>query len=115
MSGRLFLIAALVATAGCAGGERTAAPSAADARAFLDRVNAAMLKLGVAQSQASWVAETFITDDTEAINARVTQEYSDAVAKFAKESVRFDKVDVPADGTASAQPAEAVAGDGDAV
>jgi peptidyl-dipeptidase A len=97
VSGRFFLIVALVATAGCAGGDRTAAPSAADARAFLDRVNAAMLKLGVAQSQASWVAETFITDDTEAINARVTQEYSDAVAKFAKESVRFDKVDVPAD------------------
>jgi peptidyl-dipeptidase A len=86
-----------IAAMGCGGTTTTSAPSAADAKAFLDRANAAALTLGVAQAQAGWVAENFITEDTEAINARVTQEFTDAVAKFAKESTRFDKVDVPAD------------------
>src|SRR5262249_58417852 len=75
----------------------SAAPSAADAKVFLDRVNATMLKLGVANSQAGWVQQTYITDDTEAISARVNQEYTDTVARFAKEATRFDTVDVPVD------------------
>jgi peptidyl-dipeptidase A len=73
------------------------APTAADAKAFLDRVNATMLKLGVAASQAGWVQQTYITDDTEAISARVNQEYTDTIARFAKDATRFDKVDVPPD------------------
>ena len=94
---RTLLLAAALAAASCAGTDRNLPASAADAKAFLDQVNAAMLKAGVQQARASWVAENFITDDTEAINARVTQEYTDMVAKFAKDSVRFDKTDVPAD------------------
>ncbi len=71
--------------------------SPAGAKAFLDTVNASLLKLGVAQSQAGWVQQNFITEDTEAISARANQEYADAIAKYAKEAVRFDKVEVPAD------------------
>ena len=55
------------------------------------------MKLGIAASQAGWVAQNFITDDTEALDARATQALADAAAKFAKEAVRFDKVEVPAD------------------
>ena len=72
-------------------------PTAADAQKFIDDVNASVLKLATEQQQAEWVAENFITDDTEALNARAGQAYSDAIAKYAKESTRFDKVDVPAD------------------
>src|SRR5262249_9664994 len=50
----------------------------------------------IAQSQAGWVQQTYITDDSEAIAARVNQEAGDAIAKFAKEATRFDKVTVPA-------------------
>ena len=78
-------------------GRGTAAPTAADAKTFLDTVNDTMYRLGVAQSQAGWVQQTYITDDTEALNARTNQEYIDAVARFAKDATRFDKVEVPAD------------------
>ncbi len=72
-------------------------PTAADAKSFLDTVNATLLKLGVAQGQAGWVQQTYITDDTEAISARANQELIDAIARFAKDATKFDKVEVPAD------------------
>ena len=49
------------------------------------------------QNQAGWVAQTFITADTEAIDARNTQALIEAVARFAKQSTRFDTLEVPAD------------------
>jgi peptidyl-dipeptidase A len=71
--------------------------TAANAKAFLDRVNETVRKLSIAQSQAGWVQQTYITDDTEAIGARVSQEYTDTITRFAKEATKFDKVDVPTD------------------
>jgi peptidyl-dipeptidase A len=65
-----------------------------DAKRFIDEVNATMLRLGVEQGQAGWVGETYITPDTEALNARATQAYIDAVAKYAKEATRFNGVAV---------------------
>src|SRR5712671_429608 len=71
-------------------------PTAADAKAFLDATNQAMLKLGVEQNQAGWVQQNFITDDTEALGARANQRYIDAIARAVKETPRFDKLDLPA-------------------
>src|SRR5499427_6874918 len=88
-----FALSVLVC--GCA---RTAttntAPTAADAKKFLDEVNETGLKLATESSQAGWVSENFITDDTSALNARASQRAIDAVARYAKESVKFDHVDV---------------------
>src|SRR5262245_30224272 len=92
--------AVAVLTMSCSSGVSSspaAGASPADATAFLDTVNASLLRLGVAQSQAGWVQQNFITEDTEAISARANQEYADAIAKYAKDAVRFDKVEVPAD------------------
>ena len=72
-------------------------PTAADAKQFLDGVNDTMKRLLVEQSQAGWVQQNFITDDTEELEARINQRVTDAIAKYAKESAKFDKVDVPAD------------------
>ena len=80
---------------GC--GRAAPTPTAADAKTFLDMVNDTMHRLGVAQSQAGWVQQTYITDDTEALGARLSQEYIDTIARFAKDATRYDKVDVPAD------------------
>ncbi len=74
-----------------------AAPTAADAKMFLDRVNDTMLTLGIAAGQAGWVQQNFITDDSDAIAARANQAYIDAIARFAKDATRYDKVDVPPD------------------
>ena len=92
----------------------TSAPTPERARAFLDDVNATMLKLGVEQQQAGWVYSTFITEDTEALNARANQAFIDAVAKFAKEAATFDNVDRDARRAPPAQSAQALAGTGDA-
>src|SRR4029077_17109490 len=59
--------------------------------------NATTKTLSMQQGQASWVQQTFITDDTEAISARANQAANEAGAKFARESVQYDKVEVPAD------------------
>ncbi|MBI4485198.1 MAG: M2 family metallopeptidase [Acidobacteria bacterium] len=96
-----FVIAAVsVATLAGAGGQ-SAAPAApltaADANAFLDRVNETMLKLGITSAQAGWVQQNFITEDTDALTAAADQAYIDATARFAKEATKFDTVTVPAD------------------
>src|SRR3954464_3764340 len=75
----------------------SSAPTPAAAKAFLDTANDTLLRLGIQQGQAGWVQQTFITDDTEAIAARANQAANDAGAKFAKESTKYDRVEVPAD------------------
>jgi peptidyl-dipeptidase A len=69
-------------------------PTAADVDTFLDTVNARMLELGRESAQAGWVYATYITEDTEALNARASQAFIQAVAQFAKEAAAFDDVEV---------------------
>src|SRR5712671_4680387 len=90
-----FALAVVLTLAGCAPAPPT--PTAADAKAFLDNANQTMLKLGILGNQAGWVQQNFITDDTEALNARVNQQVIDAIARFAKESTKFDRLELPAD------------------
>ncbi len=78
-------------------GRRTPAPTAADADAFLARVNTTMLELGTAAGQAGWVYSTYITDDTEALNAKANQKYIEAIAAYAKEAAKFNNVTVSPD------------------
>jgi peptidyl-dipeptidase A len=73
------------------------APAAADAKQFIEEVNETMLRLSNESSQAAWVSANFITDDTQALNARANKIYIDAIARFAKEATKFDRVDVPPD------------------
>jgi len=93
MKQALLLAAACAGILGCAGSSG-APPTAADAKTFLDTVNDTMKRLGVEQSRAGWVQQTFITDDTEALSARANQLAIDAAARFAKDAVKFDKVEV---------------------
>ncbi len=69
----------------------------AEARAFLDDVDRAMLRLGIDANRAGWVQSTFITPDTEALNAQANEAYIRAIAGFAKRATRFDGVELPAD------------------
>ncbi len=87
------------ASIGCGGGAVTgtdnAKPATAEeARQFLDTVNEAMLRLGTAEERAGWVAQTYITDDTEALSAKASQAYADAIAGYAKQATRFDQVEL---------------------
>ena len=59
------------------GPEKTATP--ADAAAFLENANATLLRLGIANAQTGWIAQNFITEDTEAVSDE-TQATEDTVA-----------------------------------
>src|SRR5262245_17963502 len=92
---RLSLLAFVLLFGGCAsqgrGGEG-GADTAEEARKFLADVNETMVNLNTAASQAAWTYSTFITTDTEAMNARASQAFIEAVAKYAKDATRFDHV-----------------------
>jgi len=68
-----------------------------EARGFLREVNDTVLKLGTEAGQAGWIYSTYITPDTEALNARANQALIEAVARFAKQAARFDNLQVSAD------------------
>ena len=89
----LLLAAACAGILELRGQQRRHRSTAADAKTFLDTVNDTMKRLGIEQSRAGWVQQTFITDDTEALSARANQLAIDAAARFAKDAVKFDKVE----------------------
>lgn len=66
--------------------------TAAEAKAFTDKVEKELLILANAFSRADWVKSTHITDDTEAIAAEANQRFTDAAVAAAKKAATFDGV-----------------------
>ena len=101
---RLFLlVAGLVITAAAAVAQQqprtaraTRTPTAAEAQRFIERAERDLADLSVKWNRADWVANNFITDDTEHLTADAQAAYSIATQKFALEARRFDKVRLPA-------------------
>jgi peptidyl-dipeptidase A len=93
----LVLILGISACAGRSSGNSDGAANGADPKKFIDEVNESLLKLNIEGSQAGWVSETYITDDTSALNARSNQRVIEATEHFAKDAVRFDKVEATPD------------------
>ncbi len=94
---RPFLVGILTCVIGCGGGGSAPPPTAADAAAFLKDVDEQLLQLGISLSQAGWVQQNFITVDTEGINAKANKAFIEAVAKYAKDAVKFQGLELPAD------------------
>src|SRR5207302_10613406 len=93
----LVLILGMSACTARRSGNSDAAANGADPKKFIDEVNESLLKLNIEGSQAGWVSETYITDDTSALNARSNQRVIEATERFAKDAVRFDKVETKPD------------------
>ena len=98
------LLAAIVLLAPVANGQtalksKTAstAPTVAEAERFIARAEAQLLDLWIKSGRASWVAENFITDDTEAISADADQAVKAATAHLADEAKRYEKLQLPPD------------------
>ena len=68
----------------------------AQAQRFMARAEAELYDLGVKAQQAEWVAETYITDDTEALTAEAGKNFNMAVVRLAGEARRYDRVRMPA-------------------
>ena len=73
-----------------------ATPTVAEAQAFLDRANAALLKAGTDGAHAEWLAETYINEDSEATTALLNEQSSKLSLNLIAESHRFDKLELPA-------------------
>jgi peptidyl-dipeptidase A len=76
------------------------APAAApqtDPKKFLDDAEARLLTLAVDASRADWVKSNFITSDTEILAAKADERLINATVDLAKQSARFDKLQLPDD------------------
>src|SRR5437016_1265021 len=61
-----------------------------EARKFINDAEQKLLALGVDSSRADWIKSTYITDDTEAIAAKLDERAIAAAVDYAKKSTRFD-------------------------
>ena len=89
--------AAVAAPATSAAQSPAASATSADAARFMERAERELDELSIKASQAQWVAATYITEDTEAISADATRNYSVAVQRLAMEAKRFDRLALPAE------------------
>ena len=100
ISGLLLLGAcsgAWAQTAAHDGMTKKAAPTVADATAFLKEAEAKYFELTNKGQRASWVQENFITADTEQIAADANEELNAWAVEAAKQAHRFDGLKLPAD------------------
>src|ERR1700712_1361860 len=75
---------------------RAAAPepaaTIANADAFVAAAEKESADFSVFNAQVSWINNTYITDDTDAVAARVGAQGTEMGVRFAKEAARFQKV-----------------------
>jgi peptidyl-dipeptidase A len=74
-----------------------AQPTVEDARKFLDEAQKRLFDLSVDAGRAGWVQANFITEDTQAIAAKLAEALLGAGVELAKEATRFDDVKLPDD------------------
>ena len=97
----LALAAAVLAvTAGTASAQKSeegASPTPEDAAAFIDRVESAYAEVGEASARTSWVKATYITYDTNWLEARMAEALTELAVGFANEAKRYQGLDLPPD------------------
>ncbi|WP_041592842.1 M2 family metallopeptidase [Terriglobus roseus] len=91
------LVLAASLSLSCVSAVAQAPATVADAKAFLDRANASLLKAAVDGSHAEWLAETYINEDSEATTALLSEQSSKLTLDLIEESHKFDKLTLPAD------------------
>jgi peptidyl-dipeptidase A len=84
-----WAVTAALVSAAASGPALAAAATPAEAKAFIEQAEARLLSLWIDAERASWVYSTFITDDTELIQAQARQRVIDETVKLAKEAQRF--------------------------
>jgi peptidyl-dipeptidase A len=71
------------------------APTAEQAKAFLDDAEPKLLALANEASRAGWIQSNFITDDTEILAALANERAISASVRYAKEAAKFRDVKLP--------------------
>jgi peptidyl-dipeptidase A len=91
----LAIALALVSVAVISAQSASPEPNLDEARAFIARAEAEMLDRWIAKERAAWVQATYITHDTDLIAARATAETIASAMRLARESTRFDGLELP--------------------
>jgi peptidyl-dipeptidase A len=73
------------------------APTVAEAERFIEQAETRLLDLWIKSSRATWVAENFITDDTESISADADAAVKAATTDLANKAKRYEKLSLPPD------------------
>ena len=74
---------------------KTSPATVEEATKFINDAEQRLLDLGIKAGRASWVAENFITDDTEQIAADANEVLNTASTQYAKQAHRFDQLQLP--------------------
>ncbi len=90
---RHLLAAFLVVLCPAASPAEEAAPTPADAAAFVEAAAAELADLAERAGRAQWVQQNFITGDTEILAAQANEKVISRAVEFAKEAKRFDGVE----------------------
>lgn len=91
----LGLLSADAAAAAPAAG-KAAAPTVAEAEAFMADAEARLLRLFIARDRAQWIAATYITEDTETMAAQANELVIGAAMDLAQKATRFAGLKLPA-------------------
>jgi len=69
-------------------------PTAAEAKAFVDKAEADLAALNQYVAKSAWVRATYITEDTQWLEAKAVAEQNELTSRYAREAARFDGVKV---------------------
>ncbi len=90
-------LADVPAAAQAADSRGTRPPTAADAAAFMARAESVLTDLAVKAERADWVANTYITFDTEELTAQAQEAYGVATRDLATQARRYERLPLPPD------------------
>lgn len=71
-----------------------AKPTSAEAKAFVDKAEADLAAFSEYVAKSSWVRATYITEDTQWLEAKATAEQNAMVTRYAMEAAKYDGVAV---------------------
>ncbi|QMW24070.1 M2 family metallopeptidase [Sandaracinobacteroides saxicola] len=89
---RIMLSAMALLLAGASPSWAQAAPTAAEADAFVAKAEQQLLDFSIYGSRVAWVNQTYITDDTDALIAKVGAEGTEMSVALAKAAAKYDAV-----------------------
>ncbi len=75
--------------------EKAGTATVAEAQAFMDKAEAQLMDLAIKGGRAAWVAENFITDDTEQIAADADLNVKAATVELATEAKKYEGLKMP--------------------
>ncbi|WP_332765015.1 M2 family metallopeptidase [Phenylobacterium sp.] len=94
MKSKLLTATAVALLAFAPAAAQDAKPTPAEAKAFVDKAEAELAAFNEYVAKSSWVRATYITEDTQWLEAKATGEQNELVTRYAKQAAKYDGVAV---------------------